>query len=109
MEMTAKMIGLQKRLKVLESRLSEHEEKSPLSAHGDDMSESDVDEVFVFAATMTREQAVEVFALERERIVQQCCQLLTDVNSFNANANVNEGDPILIVFDFRRDVMELRG
>ena len=43
----------------------------------------------------------------RQQIVGDCRQLKTDVDSFNQNYNT--GEPVQIVFDFRRDLEEADG
>jgi len=45
------------------------------------------------------------FQLRRQQIVMDCHQLKMDADSYNEN--YNQGNPIQMVFDFRRDLEEM--
>jgi hypothetical protein len=57
--------------------------------------------------TASRDHMEVSFQQRRERIVGDCKQLKTDVDSYNASHPA--GDPLQIVFDFRNDLAELEG
>lgn len=58
--------------------------------------------VDIFDATSTQMQAC--FQLRRHNIVGDCKHLKTDVDSFNENQN--DGEPIQMMLDFTKDVLE---
>ena len=55
--------------------------------------------------TASREHMDVAFKQRREQVVGDCRQLKTDVDSYNEN--VNEADPIQMIFDFTLDLEEL--
>lgn len=57
--------------------------------------------------TAPRKHMAVAFQQRRERIVGDCRQLKTDVDSYN-DAHIEE-EPIQLVFDFTRDLRELEG
>ncbi|MGH9788146.1 MAG: hypothetical protein ACRD4U_05530 [Candidatus Acidiferrales bacterium] len=64
-------------------------------------------EQFAFWADMRtapREYMEVAFQQRRQHIVAECRQLKSDVESYNEN--INQGEPIQMVFDFRHDLEE---
>ena len=59
--------------------------------------------VDIFDATPVQMQAA--FQLRRHNIVGDCKHLKTDVDSYNENQN--EGEPIQMLLDFAKDVLEI--
>jgi hypothetical protein len=55
--------------------------------------------------TATRDHMAAAFQQRRHRIVGDCRQLKTDVDSYNENSN--GGEPVQIPFDFTADLEEL--